>query len=250
MALTDYKKILVTGASSGIGEALVRHLCDEGMEVHALARRSSRLNRLASETGCIIEVVDLQDTDSVYSALSESDYDVLINNAGLGRGFDSLVNASRDDIDRTINTNVMAAVHVTRGVLPSMIERRRGHIVNVGSVAGLYPMPASLYAATKGALHLFSQSLRMELKGSRVRCTEICPARVRTEFFERAIDDPERAAQMSLGFGLLKPEDVSDAIVFALNAPWRVNISTIEMTPTEQYIGGIYTQAVEGDGEY
>ena len=247
MSLTDYKKVLITGASSGIGDNLVRRLCDKGMEVHALARRGSRLNQLASETGCTVSIVDLRDTDAIYSALSESDYDVLINNAGLGRGFDSLINASRDDIDQTINTNVLATVHVTRGVLPGMIARGRGHIVNIGSIADLYPTQASLYAATKGALHLFSQSLRVELKGSRVRCTEICPARVRTEFFETAIDDSERAAQMSLGFELLKPEDISDAVVFALNAPWRVNISTIEMTPTEQYIGGIYVEPVKQD---
>jgi NADP-dependent 3-hydroxy acid dehydrogenase YdfG len=247
VSLTDYKKVLITGASSGIGDNLVRRLCGKGMEVHALARRGSRLNQLASETDCKVSIVDLRDTDAVYSALSESDYDVLINNAGLGRGFDSLINASRDDIDQTINTNILATVHVTRGVLPGMIARGRGHIVNIGSIAGLYPTQASLYAATKGALHLFSQSLRVELKGSRVRCTEICPARVRTEFFETAIDDPERAAQMSLGFELLKPEDISDAVVFALNAPWRVNISTIEMTPTEQYIGGIYVEPVKQD---
>lgn len=247
MSLTDYKKVLITGASSGIGDNLVRRLCDKGMKVHALARRGSRLNQLASETGCKVLIVDLRDTDAVYSALSGRDYDVLINNAGLGRGFDSLINASRDDIDQTINTNVLATVHVTRGVLPGMIARGRGHIVNIGSIAGLYPTQASLYAATKGALHLFSQSLRVELKGSRVRCTEICPARVRTEFFETAIDDPERAAEMSLGFELLKPEDISDAVVFALNAPWRVNISTIEMTPTEQYIGGIYVEPVKQD---
>jgi len=245
MAVSDYTKVLVTGASSGIGREVVRRLCNEKLEVHALARRGERLDQLATETGCTVIRLDLQETDSLYSVLAEDSFDVLVNNAGLGRSFDSFVNASREDIERTINTNVLAAVHVTRIVLPSMIERRHGHIINIGSIAGLYPTQASLYAATKGALHLFSQSLRVELKGTRVRCTEICPARVQTEFFETAIDDPDKAAQMVGGFELLKPEDVSDAIVFALNAPWRVNISTIEMTPTEQYIGGIYSESAQ-----
>lgn len=245
MALSDYTKVLVTGASSGIGREVVRRLSNEKLEVHALARRGERLDQLATETGCTVIMLDLQETGSLYSVLAEDSFDVLVNNAGLGRSFDSFVNASREDIERTINTNVMAAVHVTRIVLPSMIERRHGHIINIGSIAGLYPTQASLYAATKGALHLFSQSLRVELKGTRVRCTEICPARVQTEFFETAIDDPDKAAQMVEGFELLKPEDVSDAIVFALNAPWRVNISTIEMTPTEQYIGGIYSESAQ-----
>ena len=245
MALSDYSKVLVTGASSGIGRAVVRRLCSEGLEVHALARRSERLTELAADTGCIALTLDLRDTDALYATLEDGKYDVLINNAGLGRGFDSLVNASREDIERTIDTNVTAAIHVTRAVLPGMIERQRGHLVNLGSIAGLYPMPASLYAATKGAFHLFSQSLRMELKGSAVRCTEICPARVQTEFFENAFDDPGKAAQFAVGFELLQPDDISDVIFFALNAPWRMNVSTIEITPTEQYIGGIYVEPVK-----
>ena len=117
-------------------------------------------------------------------------------------------------------------------------------LVNLGSIAGLYPMPAALYSASKGALHLLSQGLRMELKGSAVRCTEICPARVRTEFFDTAFDDPTKAAQAALGFALLEPSDIADAILYALDAPWRVNVSTIEITPTEQYIGGVYIEPV------
>jgi NADP-dependent 3-hydroxy acid dehydrogenase YdfG len=105
-------------------------------------------------------------------------------------------------------------------------------------------MPAALYSASKGALHLLSQGLRMELKGSAVRCTEICPARVRTEFFDTAFDDPTKAAQAASGFELLEPNDIADAILYALDAPWRVNVSTIEITPTEQYIGGVYIEPV------
>ena len=137
-----------------------------------------------------------------------------------------------------------AAIHVVHALLPGMISRQRGHLVNLGSIAGLYPMPTALYGASKGALHLLSQGLRMELKGSGVRCTEICPARVRTEFFDTAFDDPAKAAQAAVGFQLLEPDDIADAIMYALDAPWRVNVSTIEITPTEQYIGGIYIEPV------
>ncbi|GIT27862.1 MAG: hypothetical protein CM1200mP41_39060 [Gammaproteobacteria bacterium] len=108
-----------------------------------------------------------------YETLPSTEYDVLINNAGLGRGYNSLAAASPEDIDRTIETNVTAAIHVVHALLPGMISRQRGHLVNLGSIAGLYPMPTALYGASKGALHLLSQGLRMELKGSGVRCTEI-----------------------------------------------------------------------------
>lgn len=238
MPLSDYASALVTGASSGIGEAVVRALTARDMRVIALARRRERLEALATETGCETLVLDLRDTDALYARLAELDVDVLVNNAGMGRGYDTLFKASREDIDRTLETNVTAAVHVVRAVTPGMIARKRGHLVNVGSIAGLYPLVSSLYGASKGAVHLLSQNLRMELSGSGVRCTEICPGRVATEFFETAVDDPERRRRMVADLEALQPSDIAAAIVFALDLPWRVNISTIELTPTEQAPGG------------
>ncbi|MDX1431316.1 MAG: SDR family oxidoreductase [Gammaproteobacteria bacterium] len=238
MPLSDYRTALVTGASSGIGEAVVRALGARGLAVSALARRRDRLERLAEETGCRTIALDLRDTDALYGALSELEVDVLVNNAGMGRGYDTLFKASREDIERTLETNVTAAVHVVRAVTPGMIARKRGHLVNIGSIAGLYPLISSLYGASKGAVHLLSQNLRMELSGSGVRCTEICPGRVDTEFFETAVDDPERRRRMVTDLEALQPSDIADSIVFALDCPWRVNISTIELTPTEQAPGG------------
>ncbi len=237
--LQDYRTALVTGASSGIGAATVAKLCERGLEVHAVARRGERLAALAENTGCRVHTLDVRDTDAVYATLSALEVDVLVNNAGLGRGFDRLAQASREDIERTIETNVTALLHVTRAVLPGMLERRRGHIVQLSSIAALYPLLSALYGASKGAIHLLSQNLRMELQGSRVRHTEICPGRVRTEFLATSIDDPERRQSMLEGFELLEGEDVADAIVYALDTPWRVNISMIEMTPTEQTPGGL-----------
>ena len=159
--------------------------------------------------------------------------------AGVGRGFEALFTVRPEDISATLETNVLAAVHVVRATLPGMVKRKRGHVVNIGSIAGLYPIKSALYGASKGAVHLLSQNLRVELQGSGVRVTEICPGRVETEFFEIALGDPEAAKKVYEGFEVLVPDDVADAILYALDAPWRVNIGSIELTPTEQYVGGV-----------
>jgi len=247
MPLSDYRTALVTGASSGIGAATVQALTRRGLQVHAIARRAERLDALAAETGCTVHALDLCDTDALYRVIGGIDTDVLINNAGMGRGFDTLANASREDIDRSIDTNVTAALQVVRAVLPGMIERRRGHLVQIGSIAGLYPLLSAVYGATKGAIHLLSQNLRTELTGTGIRHTEICPGRVHTEFFNTAIDDTERRESLVQGFELMQSEDIADAIVYALDTPWRVNISTIEMTPTEQAPGGLIIEPVARD---
>ncbi len=239
MALSDYTSALVTGASSGIGAAVVRSLRAHGLTVHAMARRRERLDALAEETGCIAHVQDLRDTARTFEVISALDADIVINNAGLGRGFGNLYEAKLEDIDNTIDTNVRAAIHVLRASLPGMVARNRGHVVNLSSVAALYPLSFTIYGASKGALHRLSQNLRLELAGSRVRLTEICPGRVSTEFFDVAVDDLEtRAAMKETGISVLQAEDIADAIVYALDAPWRVNVSLIELQPTEQIFGG------------
>jgi len=240
MALDDYASALVTGASSGIGAAVVRSLRARGLSVHAMARRQQRLDALAEETGCVTHVLDVRDTAQMFEVISGLDVDIVVNNAGLGRGFGSLHDARLEDIDTTIDTNVRAAIHVLRASLPGMLSRNRGHVVNMGSVAGLHPLASPLYGASKSAVHRLSQNLRLELAGSRVRVTEICPGRVSTEFFDAAIDDPdERAAIKETGINELSAEDISDAVVYALDAPWRVNVSLIELQPTEQVFGGV-----------
>jgi len=239
VALSDYTSALVTGASSGIGAAVVRSLCTHGLTVHAMARRRERLDALAEETGCIAHVQDLRDTARTFEIISALDADIVVNNAGLGRGFGNLYEAKLEDIDNTIDTNVRAAIHVLRAALPGMVARNRGHVVNLSSVAGLYPLPFTIYGASKGALHRLSQNLRLELAGSRIRLTEICPGRVSTEFFDVAVDDLEtRAAMKETGISVLQAEDIADSIVYALDAPWRVNVSLIELQPTEQIFGG------------
>ncbi|MEK8015287.1 MAG: SDR family oxidoreductase [Candidatus Parabeggiatoa sp.] len=242
--ISNYRTALVTGASSGIGEAIVRSLTEHGLIVHAVARRTARLQKLANETGCIPHVLDLRDTDALYHTLSPLEIDVLVNNAGIGRGFDTLFKASREDIDRTLETNVIATVHVIKAIAPGMIERGCGHMIHIGSISGLYPLTSSIYGASKGAIHLLSQNLRKELVGTAVRNTEICPGRVHTEFFETAIDDPDKQKAMLESFELLQPTDIAESVIFALKMPRRVNINTIEIMPTEQAVGGFITKPI------
>jgi len=239
MSLHDYRSALVTGASSGIGTATVRLLRERNIEVTAVARRAERLAKLADETGCHALAIDLRDRDAVYEQLPALKPDILVNNAGTGRGFTGFLDATPADIDTTIGTNVQAAVHVLRALTPGMVERGVGHIINIGSVAGLYPINSAIYGGSKGAMHLISQNLRVELLGKGIRVTEICPARVATEFFDAATDDAELASKVQdTGVEVLQPADVADTILFALNAPRHVNISTLEVTPVNQVFGG------------
>jgi 3-hydroxy acid dehydrogenase/malonic semialdehyde reductase len=239
MALTDYKTALVTGASSGIGEATVKALSGRGIRVYAAARRKDKLDDLANQTGCIPVVLNVRDKDSIYSTLEKFEIDILVNNAGLGLGFEALFEANPDDIQTTLETNVIGAAHVIRAVGAGMVKRNRGHVINIGSVAGLYPINSSIYGSSKGAIHSMSQNLRIELKGTRIRVTEICPGRVATNFFNIAVNDRKKSAQAFEGFEALESEDIADAIIYAVDTPWRVNIGTIELSPTEQTFGGM-----------
>ena len=244
MAMADYGTALVTGASAGIGRATVRALAAAGLAVTAVARRADRLEALARETGAVPLALDLTDTDALYTALVPLEIDVLVANAGLGRGMGDFLAAGRGDIDLTVDTNVSAFLHTLRAVLPGMRERRRGHVVTIGSVAGLYPLRSPIYGASKGAVRLASQNLRLDLAGSGVRVTEICPGRVVTEFLAGAVGE-EKARETYGAFAELEPEDIADAIVYAVGAPWRVNVSTVEIVPTEQAFGGVRIDPVE-----
>lgn len=230
---------LVTGASSGIGAAAVAHLSAAGWTVTAVARRADRLDELAAHTGCRPVALDVTDRSAVVDLGRSEPFDLVVNNAGLGRAMGAIWQAADDDVDRTIDTNITAVIDLVRAVVPGMIERGRGHIVNISSVLALYPGPAALYGATKGAIRLLSQDLRHELRGTPIRVTEICPGRVATEFYDVALDDPDAAtAAKTTGIEDLQPDDVAAAVVYAVSAPWRVNVSTIEIVPTEQTYGG------------
>jgi len=230
---------LVTGASSGIGAATVRSLRAAGLDVWAMARRADRLEALATETGCHPVIADVQDSPALEAAVADLAPDVLVNNAGLGAGMTGLVGASREDLERTIGTNVTALLDLCRLVLPGMIERGGGHVVNLGSVAGLYPINSTVYGGSKGAVHLISQNLRLELRGTGVRVTEINPGRVATEFFSVAVPQGTNSGNVTTAPPIreLDADDIAGAIRYAVEAPPHVNVSMIELQPTEQTFG-------------
>ncbi len=231
---------LVTGASSGIGAATATRLRAAGYTVHAVARRADRLAALAEQTGCVPHTIDVRDHHGLTDlARSLGPVDVLVNNAGLGRMDARLADSPIEDLVTTIDTNVTAAMVAARAVLPAMIERRRGHIINIGSMAGLYPLAAASYGASKGAVHLLSLNLRLELVGTGVRVTEINPGRVSTEFYDVAVTDPERRSKFKdSGVDEVTADETADAIMYAIGVPRHVNINRIELQPTEQTYGG------------
>lgn len=247
--MTDHAPIaVVTGASSGIGEATVHRLIAEGYTVHAVARRADRLAQLAAATGCTTHVLDVTDTDGLTQlAASIGAVDVLVNNAGLGRMDDPLVSAPVSDVTRTIDTNVTALMVATMVFLPDMVERGSGHVVNIGSMAGLYPLPSATYGASKAAVHRFCTNLRLELRNTGVRVTEICPGRVATEFYDVAITDPvRRAGTKDSGVDEITAAELADTIHYAISVPPHVNINRIELQPTGQTYGGMQ---FDDDGE-
>ncbi len=244
MLSNEYKKALVTGASSGIGKATVELLVKNKFEVYALARRKKNLLQLSKETGCKILPLDITDTAALQS-LKNIKFDILVNNAGLGKGFEPIHKTRSSDIKITVDTNINAFLQLIRCVVPNMIKNKKGHIINIGSIAGLYPLHSSVYGGTKGAVHLINQNLRLELLGTGIRCTEINPGRVDTEFFDVAFKKKSDANKMKKGLKLLSPKDIADNILYAIKAPAHVNISLIEVTPTEQSPGGVSIKKVK-----
>ena len=239
MTLRASDVALVTGASSGIGRATVVALAARDLTVHAVARRSDRLLDLADETGCAAHVLDVRDRDVLYELGSSLEVDVLVANAGVG-SFTPFADVAVDEIDAALDTNVQAAVHTVRAFLPTMIAKGRGHVVAVGSMAGTYAIHASVYGASKAAVHMLATNLRLELEGSGVRVTEIAPGRVESELYPRAVpDEAKREEHLNTGTINLAPVDVAGSIMHALDAPAHVNINRIELQPTEQTYGGM-----------
>lgn len=242
MPFDDYHTALVTGASSGIGAAVVERLCREGIEVHALARNAEALAALAARTGCTPHALDVTDTRGVSKLAAERPFDILVNNAGVDRPR-KLLAASGEDIDLLIDVNIRAVLHLCRLVVPGMVARNRGHIVNVSSIAGHYNFGGNtIYHATKAAVAMLSRQLRIDAMGHHVRVTEICPGRVATDIFAHVHGDtPEVRESYIEGFELPVAADIADAIAFALAAPRAVNVGLIEIMPTLQVPGGLST---------
>ena len=235
--------VFVTGASSGFGAAVARRFAADGTRVVASARRTDRLADLAAELGSSVHAVELDvtDADAITRVVAElpdefADIDVLVNNAGLALGLEPAQRSDLTDWDRMIDTNCKGLVHVTRAILPGMVERGRGHVVNLGSVAGTYPYPGgNAYGATKAFVHQFSLNLRSDLHGTGVRVTSIEPGMADTEFSTvRFSGDETLADAVYEGMRPLTADDVADTIHWAATRPEHVNINVIELMPTAQ----------------
>ncbi len=241
------RAVLVTGASSGIGEACARRFAAAGADLVLWARRIERLEALAAELerqhGAVVRfaAVDVRDRAAVFreaEALHEHGWvpDVLVNNAGLAVGLSALQEGDPDDWERMIDTNVKGLLYVTRAFLPHMIERGRGHVVNLGSVAGhqVYPK-GNVYTATKHAVRALTHALALDLAGTPIRVSSIDPGLVETEFsIVRFKGDRERAASVYRGLQPLTGDDVADAVLYAVNAPPHVNVLELLLLPTAQ----------------
>lgn len=234
---------LVTGASSGIGEACVDALAGAGARVIAAARRAERLQALAARhPGRLLPLVlDVRDREAVEEAVAELPADwaaieVLVNSAGLALGLEPAQRASLDEWETMIDTNCGGLVTVTRAVLPGMVARDRGHVVNIGSVAGTYPYPGgNVYGATKAFVRQFTLNLKADLLGTRVRATSIEPAMTDTEFsLVRFGGDAAKASQVYQGMQPLLGADVADAVLWCVTRPAHVNVNALELMPAQQ----------------
>lgn len=238
--------ILITGASSGIGEACARAYAERGKELVLAARRVDRLERLAEELRAKhavpihLQALDVRDRAAVEEWIARdsallSRVEVLVNNAGLAKGLDPLQGGSIEDWEQMIDTNLKGLLYVTRGILPLMLQAGRGHIVNMGSVAGRWNYPkGNVYSATKAAVRALNESLRLDLSGTGIRVTEIAPGMVETEFSEVRLSDVDKAKAVYQGMKPLSAHDIAEAIVWCTERPAHVNVQEIVLYPVAQ----------------
>ncbi len=247
MSVLKNKIVFISGASSGIGMACARSFAHEGAALILAGRRKEKLEQLASElkekfnTENKILVFDIQNNHEVkeaFNSLPENwkNVDILINSAGLAQGMHKLQEGNTDDWDVMINTNIKGLLYLTREVLPYMVKRESGHIINLGSTAGhdVYPS-GNVYCATKFAVNAISQSLRIDVLDKSIKVSSVDPGMVETEFsIVRFSGDVERAKNVYRGVDPLTAEDVADAILYCATRPKHVNINEIILTPVAQ----------------
>ena len=236
--------VFVTGASAGFGTAIARRFAADGAQVILSGRRGERLRRLATELGprALPVELDVRDPSAVAQAVAQlpADFaavDVLVNNAGLALGLEPAHRALLDDWERMVDTNIKGLMYMTRALLPGMVERQRGHVINIGSIAGEWPYPGgNVYGASKAFVRQFSLNLRADLLGSGVRVTDVEPGLCAgTEFSSvRFHGDDARAAKVYENTTPLSAEDVADTVHWIATRPAHVNVNTISVMPVDQ----------------
>jgi len=240
--------VLITGASAGFGEASARLFAAKGWNIVLVARRTEKLEKLKEELGstrCMVITCDVQNREQVMSTMSQlpegfNEVDVLINSAGLALGLKGAHEADLDDWETMVDTNIKGLMYVTRALLPSMVKRNKGHIINLGSIAGNWPYPGgNVYGASKAFVKQFSFNLRADLIKTQVKVTNIEPGLAETEFsIVRNHGDKEKADKIYRGTEPLTAEDIAQSILWVVEAPSHVNINSVEIMPVCQAWGG------------
>lgn len=241
------KTVIVTGATAGIGEAIAEIFARANYRVIITGRRADRLQQLeqklmanfgAEVHSLCFDVQDKQAIDMAMNSLPEpwKTIDILVNNAGLAQGRDTVDQADLSDWDTMIDTNIKGVLYMTRAISPQMVERKAGHIINIGSIAGKDTYyQGNVYCATKHAVDAITESTRIDLLEHNIKVTGICPGIVETEFsLVRYKGDKERASKIYLGYHPLRPRDVAEVVFFAATRPPHVCINDLVITPTTQ----------------
>lgn len=242
----------ITGASSGIGEACAKTFALNGYDLILNARRADRLKTLESElkrdygTNCLLIPFDVRDKETVAASIQTLPYDwrnidVLVNNAGLASGLSHFYNGDTDDWDKMIDTNIKGLLYVSRQVAPIMINNGKGHIINIGSIAGkeVYEN-GNVYCSTKHAVDALNKAMRLELSAHGIRVGAVHPGAVETEFsVVRFHGDEERAKKVYEGFENLVADDIADAVYWIASRPKHVNINDLIIMPTAQPAAGL-----------
>lgn len=246
------KTVLITGATSGFGEATAERFIKEGDRVIITGRRKERLEALKQrfpDASIVTLCFDVSDKKAVFDAIASlpEDYkniDILVNNAGLALGLGRAPEADLEDWDTMIDTNIKGLLYVTKAVLPIMVARKSGYIFNLGSIAGNWPYEGgNVYGATKAFVKQFSLNLRTDLRGTNIRVTNIEPGFSETEFSDvRFKGDKERASQVYKGTKALDKEDIANTIFTLSQLPSHVNVNRIEVMPTMQTCGGLFVE--------
>jgi 3-hydroxy acid dehydrogenase / malonic semialdehyde reductase len=242
------RTVFITGASSGFGAACARQFAEEGARLVLAARREERLMELKDELAGKAEVhtvrLDVRDREAVHAAVEGlpdpfREVDILVNSAGLALGLEPANAANLDDWEEMVDTNIKGVLYCTRFLLPGMVERNRGHVINIGSVAGSWPYPGgNAYGASKAFVEQFSRNLRADLLGKRVRVTCIAPGMAETEFsLVRFKGEGEKAAKVYSGVEPLSADDIAGIIYWVAGLPPHVNINNLEVMPLQQAWG-------------
>lgn len=235
----DYRCALVTGATSGIGRAVVQALVSAGLQVVAVGRDREALAELARWPGVETAAVDVRDSEQLAALVARFPIDVLVNNAGVLSTRAAFQEIEFEAIATMLDINLKAPLQLTRHVIPSMVARGSGHLFFIGSSAGRTAHPnAAVYGASKAGVSLFCDALRCDLLGSGVRVTEIAPGRVQTQLYRTAIEAQSRDSELYDGYESIQPEDIAELLVQSLRLPSAVDVSRLEVFPTAQAVGG------------